>query len=46
MEERATCVLPKPGITKEMSHSTSSNGVMWLGEDIDPGFEVLYQNLI
>lgn len=40
MEEKATCVLPKPGMTEEFNWRGRSRGLTWLGEEISPGFEV------
>lgn len=43
METKATCVLPQPGLTQEFTHSGRSQGVTWLGDDIQPGFEFTYK---
>lgn len=41
MEEKATCVLPKPGMTEEFNWRGSKRGLIWLGDDISPGYEVM-----
>lgn len=43
MEEKATCVLPKPGMTDEFKWKGRSRGIVWLGDDISPGFEFTYK---
>lgn len=43
MEEKASCVLPKPGMTEEFNWRGRSRGLTWLGEEISPGFEFTYK---
>lgn len=40
MEHKATCVLPQPSMTDEFNWVGRSSGLVWLGEDIKPNFEV------
>lgn len=40
MEKKATCVLPQPGMTQEFNWRGQTRGLTWLGDDIQPGFEV------
>lgn len=40
MEHKATCVLPQPSMTEEFNWVGRSSGLVWLGEDIKPNFEV------
>lgn len=40
MEHKATCVLPQPSMTDEFDWVGRATGMVWLGEDIKPGFEV------
>lgn len=43
MTTKATCVLPQPGLTQEFTYTGSGRGVVWLGDDIQPGFEFTYK---
>lgn len=43
MEEKATCVLPRPAISEEYSYVGTGRGIKWLGDDINPGFEFTYK---
>lgn len=40
MEHKATCVLPQPSMTEEFNWVGRSSGMVWLGEEIKPDFEV------
>jgi len=43
MPRRATCVLPRPGLTQEYNWRGATRGIAWLGEDIHPGFEFTFK---
>lgn len=43
MERKATCVLPNPDMTEEFNWQGRSRGIIWLGDDIKPGFEFTYK---
>jgi len=43
MEQKATCVLPQPGMTQEYNWRGRARGVVWLGEEIHPDHEFQYK---
>lgn len=43
MEKKATCILPQPDMTQEFTWRGQPRGIVWLGEDIKPGFEFTYK---
>jgi len=44
MEEKASCIMPKPEMTEEFNWVGRSRGIVWLGETISAGFEFTYKS--
>ena len=40
MESKATCVLAKPEMSQEFTYQRRARGIVWLGDEICPGYEV------
>ena len=40
MESKATCVLAKPEMSKEFTYQRRARGIVWLGDETCPGYEV------
>ena len=45
MESKATCVLAKPEMSQEFTYQRCATGILWLGDEISPGYEVRESSL-